>query len=140
MPEDLEYQSLSDNIELSDFSWKLTSVPQAVSNYRNTSHFVIDSRKIHPDALSGIEDILYGTVSTAPRLPSVTELLSFVNIIVVDNGDGTWTATVPDYYLTMLDATTFQITNANALTIDVDTYVLASSSEYLDPDAIYTQN
>lgn len=65
------------------------------------------------------------------RLPSMADLIELVTtwtlIPIVDNGDGTWTATAPDQFITMLDATTFQITTPMATYLDEDTYQISST-------------
>lgn len=133
VPEGIPYETLNDSPNPIEFNWKLLGRPQYLDYHRQSSHFIIDSTKIHPTALSNIEDILYGTSSTPPRLPNITELLSHVSIFIVDNGDGTWTATGPSYYISMLDSETFQITDCNAVYIDANTYALASTIEGINP-------
>lgn len=113
-----------------DFMWKVTSTPSSMTGYRRTGHVVIDSRYTNPGVLSLIEDVLYGTVSNAPRLPGLVELTalfdSVVTLTVVDNGDGTFTATLPDTAFKMLDDTTFEITWPTAVFIDDVSYTLSS--------------
>lgn len=136
IPNDIAYETISDSTNPITFDWSITANPVFVAGHRHTAHFVIDSTKIHEEALSDIEDALYGTISTSPYLPTPTQLLSYVNLVITDNGNGTWTATGPDYYFSMLDTNTFQIEQANALTVTVREYAVASSSEYLDPDTL----
>lgn len=133
IPQNISYESLNDSSQLIDFSWKLNSQPQYIAYNRSSSHFVIDSTKVHPSALTEIENVLYGTNNSEPRLPDVSELLSYFTIVITDNNDGTWTATGPSYYISMLDSNTFQITNANAIYIDGDTYAIASTLEGINP-------
>lgn len=65
------------------------------------------------------------------RLPSMAELIEMVTqwtlIEVVDNGDGTWTATGPSDFIKMLDLTTFQINSPAATYIDQDTYEISTT-------------
>jgi hypothetical protein len=80
-----------------------------------------------------LEDQLFGTETTNPRLPSMAEIAGYFGylqeLIIVDHGDGTWTAIdAADNYITMLDETTFQIDNADTTYLDPDTYTISSTS------------
>lgn len=73
-PSNSQYQTLSDSIELLNFSWHVTTKPSLLDRFKPTAHFVIDSRET-PEALLGlIEGILYGTEQASSRLPSAGEL------------------------------------------------------------------
>jgi hypothetical protein len=124
------YKTFSDNVEVDDFSWTLTSVPPVVDGYRRSSHIIIDTRNMESPLVSGIEDILYGTNGTNGRLPSFTELIDLIDtnnaLIVVDNGDGTYTLTAPLADMPMLDGSIFQLTWPTAVFIDTDRYTISS--------------
>jgi hypothetical protein len=74
-PSDRQHHSMSDSIDPFNFSWKIVTKPPTFIGYKPTAHFVIDSREVPSDLMNQISDILYGTADTAPRLPSVPELL-----------------------------------------------------------------
>jgi hypothetical protein len=101
-----------------------------MDGYKPTAHVVIDSRTTDPSVLSAIEDILYGTDEDSARIPTLDDLIAAYDTIstltVVDNGDGTWTATAPFDVIRMLDEETFEITASTAVFIDEDTYTLSS--------------
>ena len=61
------------------FSWDITTRPIMVAGYKPLSHVILDSLKMPKDALQAIEDILYGYGSFSPRLPSLEELLVYLN-------------------------------------------------------------
>lgn len=130
-PSERANETLKETTDPNDFSWKITCKPPAMSGYRPTSHVVIDSRSTDPSVLSTIEDILYGTDDDQPRLPSLEELIEAYDEIstltIIDNGDGTWTATAPFDVIRMLDGETFSITAATASFIDEDTYTISSA-------------
>lgn len=129
-PAERNNESLADDNDPNDFSWKITTKPPAMDGYRPTSHIVIDSRSTDPSILSLVEDILYGTEEDTARLPSWAELLgvydSISSLTVVDNGDGTWTATAPFDVIRFTDIDVFEITSSAAEYIDEDTYTLSS--------------
>lgn len=115
------------------FSWAVTGVPEPITGFAPTVHIELDSRYIHARLLSAIEDILYGTDTTDPQLPSLQDLFAFATswalITIIDNGDGTWTATGPDdlVYLTEGDTTEFEIDGADVTYIDADTYTVQTT-------------
>lgn len=71
--------SLSDSASITPFSWQITTLPPPITNFRRTAHLVIDSRKTDPTKLATIENLLYGTVSTAPSLPTPDALIAIFN-------------------------------------------------------------
>ena len=71
--------TISDTSEALNFSWQITTKPPAINEYKPASHFIIDSMDTPGELLAIIEDILYGKVDAAPRLPSVSELLFIFN-------------------------------------------------------------
>jgi hypothetical protein len=130
---DTTFESQSDSASAIDFSWNLTSRPETPPGYLPTAHVIIDSRYIDATMLSNLEDILYGSAGGSASLPSLSSLISTVTasgsaiIVITDGGDGTWTATASSTYLTMLDATTFQITGITATFLDVNTYTASTT-------------
>lgn len=74
------HKTVNDNAEVENFSWNLTSKPSIVDGIAPTAHFIIDSRETPTGLLSYIEDILYGTELTSPRLPSAGELAYLFNV------------------------------------------------------------
>lgn len=112
-PQGKTFESLSDNINPTEFSWDLKAVPVAIEGYRPTAHVVIDTRHMTATHIANVEEILYGDDTTAPSMPSpedLMELLTFGDaIIITDNGDGTWTAEGPRSQLHLIDVDTFTI-------------------------------
>lgn len=116
-----------------EFSWTITGTPPIIGGYRPTVHVTIDSLTTAPSALQVIEDMLYGTISNPPHLPSIVELKSIFealgSLIIIDNGDGTWTAIdLSDDYITMDSPTSFTITNADADFLDATTYEISTTT------------
>lgn len=130
-PDDRGYATISDSLDAMDLSWDISAVPEPVTNYRPTAHAIIDSTKLNKYLLAEVEDILYGNASTAPRMPSLEELTTMManwNLItIIDNGDGTWTATGPDEYVYLVGPDDFQIDNANATYSDTDTFTISNT-------------
>lgn len=78
VPTSISYESLTDSPDASEFSFKISAVPPFVEKYVPSPHFIIDSSKMRPDNLYLLEQILYGTEDTTPRLPSIDELFDLV--------------------------------------------------------------
>jgi hypothetical protein len=132
VPEDLTFETLQSPLQPVAFVWTLAGVPPKIAGYRPTVHISIDSMKTSPETLEILENILYGSDVNAPRLPPIDEikrLFATVGVlIIVDNGDGTWTAIdTNNDFITMLDDTTFQIAGADAEYIDASTYTISTT-------------
>jgi hypothetical protein len=128
-PDNSSYASLDDGSTPIEFGWELSGTPVVTPGYRPTAHLSLDSTKMDSALLTTIEAILYGSSTTNPRLPSSQELLTLINgwtpLTITYNNDDTWTATGDG--VTVIDSTTFEINNANALYLDADTYTISST-------------
>lgn len=92
-PSEKTHATVNDSPELVTFSWDFTTTPIAVGtiggvDYKPTSYLGIDSTKVNASALSTLEDLLYGTVSTNPALPTPAEIIAIFS--------GTVTSVTPD--------------------------------------------
>lgn len=61
-----------------EFSWDVTSVPEPVAGFRATAHVIFDSRFLNKSLLEALENILYGTTDSDPRIPAMDELFDLV--------------------------------------------------------------
>ncbi|MET0785318.1 MAG: hypothetical protein ABWY25_01260, partial [Paenisporosarcina sp.] len=133
-PDSYAMETFADPTTPTEFSWSLTGFPPvpAAKGFRPTVHISVDTLRIDEETLQSIEDILYGTETTDPWLPTIDEIRdlfeTYGSLIIVDNGDGTWTAIdSANEYITMLDSTTFRIANADAEFIDATTYTISTT-------------
>lgn len=127
------YNTLEESLTPVEFAFTITGTPVAIEGYRPTVHISIDSTKTNPSVLSTIEDILYGTPFVNPRLPSLDEVTNlmemFGSLVIVDNGDGTWTAIdLAEQYITMDSPTQFTISNVDATYSDPQTYTVSTTT------------
>jgi hypothetical protein len=116
-----------------EFGWSLTGVPAKAPGVRPTVHVSIDSRTALPEILQIIEAKLYGTETTDPSLPPITELGEYFGylgaLLIIDHGDGAWSAVdESDTYITMISETEFQIVGADATYLDPETYEISSTN------------
>lgn len=77
---DTVYQTIAQTPSFRPYSFEVTAVPEPFIDYKPSAHFVIDTRKTPVDVLTHIQDILYGTDTEDPRMPTVSELM---NILVM---------------------------------------------------------
>lgn len=75
-PAQRPYRTLGGSPDPAVFSWAITTKPPPMSGYKPTAHLVIESMTTDPDVLSEIEDLLYGTESTDPTLPTPNDLIA----------------------------------------------------------------
>lgn len=76
-PSEKAYATVNDSPEAISFSWEVTTTAVEVPNLKPTAQMVIDSTKVSAVALKNLEDALYGTAGSDPRLPSPEEVLAF---------------------------------------------------------------
>ena len=69
-PSEKAYNTVNDSPEAITFSWEVSTTPVPVTGLRPTSIIVIDSTTADPTDLAALEDLLYGTASTEPSLPT----------------------------------------------------------------------
>lgn len=78
-PAEKSNKTVNESPEAAEMSWECTTTPVEVPNCDPAAHIEIDSTTISAAVLKSIEDILYGTESTAARLPLPTELAQLLN-------------------------------------------------------------
>lgn len=127
-PSTRTYGTVTSSVDALDLTWNISGVPVEIPGFRPAVHFVIDSRALPVGILSDIEDLIYGTDISEPRIPSPVELMGMI-FNVVDNHDGSWTATGSDEVIILPDATSFEITWPGAVYIDGESYTLSNTPE-----------
>lgn len=131
MPSAGDYNSLaSDGQNANPFSWGISTRPINIPGAKPAAHLIIDTSIANSAAVQAVEDVIYGTASTDARLPMPEELIELFEqhavLLIIDHGDGTWSAIGPDSAIQMLDANTFQINWPSAVYLDEDTYQISS--------------
>lgn len=76
--------TFSEALEPSNFTWDVETVAPTFRGANPSAHFIIDSTETPEPLLQKIEDILYGSSESAPRLPSAAELLFIFNTFLPD--------------------------------------------------------
>ncbi len=114
-------------MSIPSLSWAYTTRPvYAGPNLRPTAHVIIDSTRVPKALVDFIEEVLYGTATLGATMPPLAQLVDiFQNafkVQIVDNGDGTWTATGPADLVKMTSSTEFEVTTPFATMINGNTY------------------
>lgn len=76
-PTEKAYSTKNESPEPTTFSWSFTTTPLPVVGYKPVSSITIDSTLVDPLVLMDLEEILFGTETTNPRLPSPQEIFEF---------------------------------------------------------------
>ncbi len=83
-PSEKAYNTMNDSPDAITFSWSFTTSPVSVTDLKPTAQLIIDSTVVNSDSLAALEDALYGTVGTDPRLPLPDEVIAmFAGTITV---------------------------------------------------------
>ena len=103
-PSEKAYETINESPDGIVFSWEYETIPTEVPGYKPTSSFELDSTKIDPVKLKAIEDILFGTESTVPRLPSPAEIIAILTeitykltFVAAEGGESLTGATITVY-------------------------------------------
>lgn len=112
------------------FAWDFTTMPKVADQAQSTAHYVISAATAYPAALESLEAVLYGSESSAAKLPTPDELFNLFEehaiLRIIDNGDGSWTAIGPDDAITVNPDGSFEIDWVSAVWISEDTYTIRS--------------
>ncbi|MBS4930261.1 MAG: hypothetical protein KH020_02850 [Clostridiales bacterium] len=77
-PSEKGYETVNDSPEAVTFSWELTTTPVVVDGYDPTATVIVNSTKTDAAKMKALEDILYGSTETEPRLPLPDEIADIV--------------------------------------------------------------
>ncbi len=101
-PSEKAYNTINDSPEAITFSWEVTTTPVSVTGLKPTAQLTIDSTKVDAAALTVLEQALYGTAGTDPRLPLPDEVVAMFSGTVTEvtpvepaYDDATDTITIP---------------------------------------------
>ncbi len=82
-PSEKAYATVNDSPEAITFSWEFTTTAVDVPGGKPSACIIIDSTKVDVAKLTQLENVLYGTNTTDPRLPlpaEVAEIMGGVNV------------------------------------------------------------
>lgn len=77
-PSERAYSTVNDSPEALTFSWEVTTTPVEVPGYKPTASLTVDSTKTSAANMAKLENILYGTAESEPRLPMPEEVITLI--------------------------------------------------------------
>ena len=75
-PSEKAYATINDSPEALAFSWAFSTTPVAVAGLKPSALITVDSTLVQAANLTALEDALYGTAGTSPRLPLPDEVIA----------------------------------------------------------------
>lgn len=78
--ENLTYGTTGDTLNFNPFVFNFYSTPIDIPGGRPSGHLMLDMRKISKDKTILLENLLYGSSTNTPRMPTVDELLAILNM------------------------------------------------------------
>ena len=117
MPTERGNESVKDTVDAITFSWSFQTIPERIIGVRPSAHVVVDSTITSPTVVSAIEDILYGSSDSLPRLPTPLELITIYLeaapdapfVVGIPDENGVFTISGPDEMVSISDANHFQL-------------------------------
>lgn len=124
------YSSINASVEGTPFDWELQTIPEFLPTGEFSAHVIVDPRIAYSWAVTAFEDIVYGSESTASRMPSMLEVVAlFENASifkVTDNGDHTFTIDGPADAVKSLGDNLWELNWPSVVQIDTHTYNISS--------------
>lgn len=122
------YNSLGDGAaDPVTFKFEISAIPQVIAGHRPTAHVIIDTRTLDDTTRAALESLVYGDRfqnASFPTLSQLVDLLHFgEDVVVVDNHDGTWTATGSSKNVRVSTDDHFQIDSVDAVYVSQTTYL-----------------
>lgn len=125
---DRAWSTIDNKVDPSLFNWDIYASAVPIPGASPASHLSLEVTD--SDVFSDLEDILYGTDTTAPRLPDPAELVELYEsatiLRITYNGDGTYTATGPDDMVQLFSDGRFSITSPSLFLDGQDIFVVNS--------------
>lgn len=90
------------------YAWEIDSLDTDLRDDIFGSHLILDSSQIYPWSIRDVEKVLYKE-ARIPPIDEMLEIFGLMNLLIIDHGDGTWSAVGHDTMIGMLDSTEFQI-------------------------------
>ena len=129
-PTEKGYETINDTPDAITFSWEISTTPVPVTGYKPTSSMTIDSTKVDAAALKILEDALYGTSGSDPRLPLPDEVIAMFagTVTVVTPATPTFVAATGVITITPTTGVQYRRSDTNAVVTGTVTINTAGAS------------
>lgn len=129
-PSEKAFATVNDSPEPINFSWEFTTTPVAVTNLKPTSLLVIDSTSVAEEDLAVLEEALYGTELTDPRLPLPDEVIAMFTTTptVVTTTTPTFVSSTGVITIPTVTGVTYRRADTNAIVTGTVTIAVAGDS------------
>lgn len=132
-PTQNKHDTEDDGLTVSSLSWDCTTKPIIIPGFMRSSHIIVDSTLTPSFVISALEDIIYGTDGTDPRMPTPVEIAELFTdsspFTVTDSGDGeTFTIDGSDLAVDEGPTGTFTLISAGVTIISPGIIELTSTS------------
>lgn len=71
-------KSINDSPDPESRQWTMHTVPSPASTYKPTAHIIINSKLVASSKLTSLENLLYGTTSANPSLPTQAAIIALL--------------------------------------------------------------
>lgn len=73
------YKTINESPEAMSFSWEISTTPEVVEGFKPTATVTVDSTKVEAQKLKALEDKIYGSESSEPTMPTISEIVSLLS-------------------------------------------------------------
>lgn len=77
-PTSRSYETLSDKLSIDTLKWSLNTVPPDSSTFKPSAHLIVDTSIITSAKRTSLENLLYGTSTASPSLPTQAAVISLL--------------------------------------------------------------
>lgn len=130
---EVSYETVNDSMDIINFSHTGTTVPVYLKRYAPTSHLKFVYSLEDSWFFQFLQDYIFGNDSSDPKLPTIPELIEWFTeqasnytLLIVDYGNGIWSAIGPDNMVYMTSDTEFEIDSPTVTYLDPETYTVHS--------------
>lgn len=73
------YKTINESPEAMSFSWEISTTPEVVEGFKPTATVTVDSTKVDSQKLKALEDKIYGSETSEPTMPTISEIVSLLS-------------------------------------------------------------
>jgi hypothetical protein len=116
-----------------EFTFDIQCTPVRLPGRRPSAHYIIDTRRMTPEKVSELEDMIYGDGVTPGSLPDVVDIFNLLNygdaMTFTVHGDGTYTVEGAADNLEELSPGYFKMYNVNGVDNGDGTYTISDGGD-----------